>query len=159
MSNGNNKHESLLICLGHEYRLDDAVGIFIGNHPKLSILPGLQILGDPADGIALMEAWKGKSLVILVDAVLAGKAPGTVVRVDALAAGIPGEISFLTSHQLNLAECIKLSRILGWLPERLILYGIQPLQTDYGIGLSEPVRIGAETAAERIYSEVTQALP
>ena len=79
--------------------------------------------------------------VIIVDAANMGLVPGEWRRflVNENTCQISGENELSNSHGLGLSQAISLSRILGTLPEEIVIYGIQPQNIAYHEGLSEPL--------------------
>ncbi len=153
------RRKTLLICIGNEYRQDDGVGLFIAKHPKIRDLRGVSIIAGSGDGLALIEAWKTKGTVILVDAVHSGRPAGTLYRFDALTTPLPADIFLASTHNLGIPECIALSRSLGLLPEKLTFYGIEGVKFGQGTRLSAAVRETAETAVEKISAELSGSNP
>lgn len=145
---------ALLICIGNDYRQDDGVGLFIGRLEKVRNMPGLRIIENHGDGMALMEAWKGEELVLLVDAVQSGRPAGTIVRFDVLADALPDDIMPTSTHNISLQDSVALSRSLGLLPGKLIFYGIEGEDFGHGEGLSDAVKAAAVEVAERIEGEL-----
>ncbi len=105
------------------------------------------------EGLDLIECWRGSEDVILVDAVVAGEAPGTVRVWEAGTAPIDRNAFPCSTHAFGLAEAIKLARILGRLPERLRIYGIEAAQFEPDAGLTPAVAEGIERAAQMIAGE------
>jgi hydrogenase maturation protease len=105
-----------------------------------------------------MDLWDGADLAIVVDAVKAVPAhPG---RVHRLAVNQPpGERSrAASSHGLDLGDAVELSRVLGRLPTRLVIYGIEVADVDHGLGLSPGVAQAAERVAREIDREAYAVL-
>lgn len=92
--------------------------------------------------------------LVIVDAVRAGGAPGSVYRflpedVEARDAGI-------SLHDMGVMEALRLERLAGSLTDNVVLYGIEPMRVELGIGLSEPVRHVIDKVADRILEELLQ---
>lgn len=91
--------------------------------------------------------------LIAVDAITAGKKPGTIYRVgDRIAYQNKGKKTTLshnqlgledypgkTSHTFSLLDIISLARGLTGLPERLIIFGVEPEKISPGTNLSRAV--------------------
>lgn len=148
--NDDRKQNALLICTGNEFRQDDGVGLFIGRQLKHKGLPGITVIENHGDGMALIEAWKGENMVILVDAVQSGQPAGTIHSFDLLRAPLPEGILHASSHQVGINECITLSRSLGLLPEKLFFYGIEGESFGNGTWLSITVLEAAWKVVESV---------
>ncbi len=148
-----------VIGLGNRYRRDDGAGLAVLQELAGQELPGVELRAESGEGAALMEAWQGAHQVILVDAVQAGGAPGTIYRLDPWEQPIPTEFFHYSTHAFSLAEAVELARVLGQLPPGLIIYGIQGADFGSGEGLSPPVAAAVPEVAARIRQELAQASP
>jgi hydrogenase maturation protease len=90
----------------------------------------------------------------VLDAVSSGAEPGTIHRLDALAAQLPAELFRGSTHALGVAEAVELGRALDRLPERMLVLGIEGKRFDAGAGLSPEV----ERAAARLMHELAAQL-
>ena len=149
--------ETLLICIGNDYREDDGLGFYIGRHPKIKNLQGIRILENSGDGMAMMDAWKDAGMVIIVDAVHSGRPAGTIFRFDAINNPLPANIFAVSTHHVGIPECIALSRSLGLLPEKLIFYGIEGESFGQSMELSAIVREAADAVVDNIVEEQGRA--
>jgi hydrogenase maturation protease len=88
-------------------------------------------------GAALLQAWRHDGLVILLDSVRSGTAPGTIHRFDAAAlqAGAPA----LSAPGFGVAEAIRLAQALEALPEQLEFYGVEIDPASTAMHLSDAV--------------------
>ncbi len=87
-------------------------------------------------GALLPMHWRNAGIVILLDAVRSGAAPGTRHRLDMrdlAGAGMP-----CSSHGFGVVSAIELARALGDLPARLLLRGIEadPLWTGFSLSVA-----------------------
>jgi len=142
----------LVLCCGHPDRGDDAAGPLVAR--RLREMPpdqGIDVREQYGDALSLMDAWQGADDVVLVDAVVTGKRSGTVSVWDALTAPVTGRPRVGSSHGLGLAEAIALSRTIGGLPRRLMLFGIEARRFELGEPPSKAVLRGVERAARKVY--------
>ena len=138
----------LVLCCGHPDRGDDAAGPLVARRLREK---GMDACEQNGDALSLIDAWQGAGEVVLVDAVVTGKRPGTVSVWDALTAPVAGRPRVGSSHALGLAEAIALSRTLGALPRRLTLFGIEARRFELGEPPSKAVLRGVERAARKVY--------
>ncbi len=142
----------LVLCCGHPDRGDDAAGPLVAR--RLREMPpdkGIEVREQYGDALSLIDAWQGVDDVVLVDAAVTGKRPGTVSVWDALTAPVTGRTRMGSSHGLGLAEAIALSRTIGGLPRRLMLFGIEARRFELGEPPSKAVLRGVERAARKVY--------
>jgi hydrogenase maturation protease len=133
----------LIIGIGNEYRSDDAVGLVVARAIQARRLPQVSILEATGEGTALFEVWKEADNVILIDAVTSQAPAGTIHQLDAQAGPISPSFFALSTHAFGVAEAIELARILGNLPARLIVYGIEGKHFVAGINLLPEVERAA----------------
>lgn len=141
---------SLVIGAGNPQRGDDAVGARVAERVELLHLPGWVVQKLSGEGAALVEAWVGFDRVVIVDALRAAGAPGSVVRIDADRERVPSGLFRYSSHAFGLAEAIEIARTLDRLPARLIVFGVEGASYDWGAALSSPV----EQAIPRVVSAI-----
>lgn len=130
---------NLLIGVGNEFRSDDALGILVAREIRRRSFPGVEVVERSGEGTALMDTWAGADLVVVVDAICSGKAPGVIHRLDAAHDEIPRGLFHYSSHSFGLAEAIAMSRELSLLPGRMVVYGIEGKEFGEGVGLSDQV--------------------
>jgi len=142
----------LVLCCGNRDRGDDAAGPLVaGRLREMGRETGIDAREHAGDALSLIDAWQSADEVVLVDAVVSGKRPGTVSVWDALAAPLAGRPLVGSSHALGLAEAIAISRTLGTLPRRLTLFGIEARRFGLGEPPSKAVLRGVERAARKVY--------
>ena len=140
----------LIIGIGNEYRSDDAVGLVVARALQTRKFPHVSILEATGEGTALMEAWKGSDAVILVDAVISEAPAGTIHQLDAQTGPILPGLFALSTHAFGAAEAIELARVLGNLPARLVIYGIEGKHFVAGTNLSPAVERAVHETVEQI---------
>ena len=136
----------LILGCGNDDRSDDAAGLLVAR--RLRQL-GIDAHEHRGDALELLEAWNGAHEVVVVDAIVSGAAPGTVIRWDAAAPLAAGEFQCST-HDLGLAEAVELARVLGRLPAKLTIYGIEAKSFERGGQPSTEVR----EAVERLTAQI-----
>jgi len=142
-----------VIGVGNPDRGDDALGWRVLDRLRSMDVPGLECVRSVRDGSRLLEAWEGAASVVLVDAVVSGRPPGTLHRFDASAAPIPSRLGGTSTHALGVAEAIELGRVLGRLPGRLVVYGVEGRRFGPGEALSEDLEPAVRETADRIAAE------
>ncbi|HUA40908.1 MAG TPA: hydrogenase maturation protease [Streptosporangiaceae bacterium] len=138
---------TVVIGVGNDFRGDDGAGPAVLARLAGVVPAGVHLVASDGEPANLLMAWDGASLAIVVDAVQAGPAPpGTLHRAviaapDALpgSAAVPEDASITGSHQLGVGSAIGLAQVLGRLPARLIVHGIQGGDFTLGASLSQPV--------------------
>ena len=135
-----------IICCGNPERGDDSAGALVA--ARLREL-GVEAETRTGEAAELLEAWRGADHVVVVDAVETGAPVGTVWRWDGRQASFPVR-SCTSTHGLGLAEAITLARVLGRMPERLRVYGIEGRRFEPGTEASPEVKLAVEDVARQI---------
>ncbi len=146
---------TLVIGCGNASRGDDAAGVLVAR--RLREL-GIDAREESGEAISLMEAWGGvpeEDDVILVDAVVTGAPPGTIIVWDARNAPVVGDFFRCSTHAFGVAEAVELARILELLPDRMLIFGIEAKQFELGSEPSPEVLEAVERTAERIARKVS----
>jgi len=147
-----------LIGIGQSLRGDDVAGLeavrlWQSHYPQTA--QKLQVELSELPGLALLDRLDGMEAAILVDAVQANAAPGTIQRLgpDELAAFSTNAQS---AHGWGVAETLALGRSLnpGLAKCRITLIGIVGGQFSLGAGLSPAVQAALIEAAALIEKEI-----
>jgi hydrogenase maturation protease len=141
--------EAIVIGLGNEFRGDDGVGLIAARQIRERGFHAVEHEGDLA---ALMDRWKGADCVILMDAVSSGTAPGTLHRFDASVSALPRELFKSSTHTLDVADAVELSRALGTLPARVFVFGVEAQDFSPGKALSAGVQLTLPILIEEVIS-------
>ncbi|MGX2029996.1 hydrogenase maturation protease [Methylocaldum gracile] len=108
-------------------------------------------------GNHLLDAMRGASLAILIDAAQSGSAPGSVRRLDAQQ--IEDGSEPCSSHGFGLSATLALGRALNDLPDKVIILLVEiPADAEFGPGdgLSAPVAMAIPGLVAAVLSEITQ---
>lgn len=147
---------TLVIGVGNPLRRDDGVGRAVAR-AVVAAPPTVSVIEMDGDGAALLDAWGGHELVIVIDAVRSGAAPGTVYRFEPPRDPLPRTLSSTSTHAFGLPDAVALGQTLGRLPRRLVVYGVEGADFTAGEGLSGDVASAVETVARRVRAELAGA--
>jgi len=84
----------------------------------------VRIVSLDRPGPALLDVLQGAERAIVVDAMRSGAQAGSIRRIDLDRVRLPRD-SLVSVHGFGLADTIELGRMLGLLPWRLTLFGIE----------------------------------
>lgn len=143
----------VILALGNRFRGDDAAGLEVATRLNRET-DAYTIIEGADDALAIMDAWHSAALAIVVDAAVTGGQPGTVHRVEMDSGLLPKDMSRCSSHGLGVAEAMELSKAMGRLPRRLIIYGIEARSMALGEPLSPELAEPAERVARKIEADV-----
>jgi hydrogenase maturation protease len=145
---------ALVIGVGNPVRGDDGIGAEVVRRIEALGLSGVEGMVACGEGTELMGAWQGRGRVYIVDAVRANGAPGAVHRIDTATWRVPGGYFRYSSHAFGLAEAVELARVLGELPESLVIYGVEGESYSAGAPLSPAVAAGVDEVVARLHAEL-----
>jgi hydrogenase maturation protease len=143
-----------IIGCGNIDRGDDGAGLLVARRLREM---GTGTQEQSGEALSLIESWAGAEAVIVVDAVVSGKAPGEITVWDARAHPVPSGLWRGSTHHFGLAEAVELARVLDRLPPCLWIYGIEGRRFEQGSCPSPEVARAIEEVAERIARGVTGA--
>ncbi len=146
--------EILLLAVGNRLRGDDALGPRVLALLEGQLPAGVRVVEHSGEPSGLIELLASSSSCLLVDALAAGAAPGSLRRWDARGGSLQGVELRRSSHSLGVHEAIELARALGRLPSRLVVLGLEGQQYELGRSLSEPVEKALPQLAAAICAEL-----
>ncbi len=149
-----NDEKTLIIGIGNEFRSDDAAGLIAAKKIKQLGLNDVDVIESNGDGACLIDSWRGRKNVILIDAVLSGAAPGTIHRIEVGKSVLPAEFFKFSTHLFSIPQAIYLSASLGQLPDKIIIYGIEGCSFDTGRALSEEVEQSINNIEQQVQKEI-----
>lgn len=138
---------TLVIGIGNDFRHDDAAGLVAARQLRERGVTARTHEGDLA---ALMDLWSDADQVILLDAVSSGAPAGTLHRLDASTTSLPRELFCGSTHALGLADAVELSRTLGTLPARVLVFGVEAADVTAGVGLTPAVERALRVLVEEV---------
>lgn len=119
-------------------------------------LPSGVELRSVEGGHQLLDMFDGCPMLIVVDAISSGRAPGLIhrfewpdARLDTLRPG--------TTHHMRPAEALELAATLGILPQRVVIFGIEMSHLGSSEGLSQAVAAAVPGVVDGIVEELRDA--
>jgi len=140
--------------IGNPWRRDDAAGPATAHILGEMRLPGVEVREECDGGATILNSWQPGDRVFLIDAAVSGSPPGSIHRIDAKDNPIPSDVFPCSTHDLGAAEVAEFARVLGKLPEVLVVYGVEGLNFEQGEGMSAEVALACRKAAEEIRHEI-----
>ncbi len=144
---------AVVIGVGNRWRRDDAAGLEVIDALRERVDDDVALVESDGEPTRLLDAFELAPTVIMVDAVVTGSATGTVHRFADNE--LPNQMGIgQSSHLVQLVETIELGKLLGKLPNGLVLIGIEATDFDNGEGMTDPVVAGVDAAIEAVLAEV-----
>lgn len=140
----------IVIGVGNRSRGDDAIGLRVLDRLGTAV-DCYESNGDPSELIVLFGSDPD---VIIVDAMISGAEPGTVSTTEITMASDPGTRIPLRSrrstHGFGVFEALELARILGTVPHRLTVIGVEGSRFEPGAELSPELEAVSEHVADLV---------
>ena len=144
----------LILGLGNVLLEDDGVGAAAVAQllNRFDVPEGVRVYDGGTLGLSLLPYVQSADAVILVDAVRADAAPGTLVRLDGDEVG-PAVATRLSPHQVGVADLLDGARWLEQYPRRVVLWGLVPASMELAVGLSPAVHASLAALVDRVVDE------
>lgn len=146
----------LVLGIGNLLMQDEGVGVRVVQELARRSLPeGVELCDGATAGLDLLDILAGRRKVIVIDAVRCDAQPGTILRIEI------DDLTFkpgvaISLHEFGLIATLRAGRLLGCLPEHMVLYGVRPAHLDMGLELSSQVADVIPRLIEQVIAEVTE---
>ncbi len=156
----------LVACVGNIFRGDDGFGVEVAARlVGRELPPEVRVVDFGIRSVHLVyELMAGYDVLVLVDTVSQQEGPpGSLYLIEpdlepATTGDDPLPEVMLDPHDLSPGGVMALAPTLGGQVERILVVGVQPLDLDDGIGLSDPVRAAVGPAADLVVRTVEKEL-
>ncbi len=148
----------LVLGLGNILLGDDGVGPALMQEVQhlYRNVPEVECVDGGTQGMALLDYLSGREAVVILDAFASERGPGAVsVLEDREVMDVRGPRS-TTAHEGNAGELLSAATLVGTLPQRVYLVGIEPESLRTHLGLSEPVKNALPRALARTCTVIDQ---
>ena len=146
---------TVILGIGNTILSDEGVGVHAAEALRAAYaLPeGVEVIDGGTAGMELLDPLSGVDLLVVLDAVKAKRAPGTVI----LLTGKEVPVFFrgkLSPHQVSICDVLASLEFAGNPPKDLVLVGCEPLSLELGTELTptvaEKVPVMVATAVEQL---------
>lgn len=146
-----------IVGLGNPHRGDDDVGLRVVEALRSQVPPSVQVRAHSGEPMDLLEEWEGAELAVVVDAIRSGHRPGYVHRAEVEGGALPTVGSAASTHALDLARTVELGQVLGRLPHRLVVWGVEGVRFGMGDVPTPAVLAAVPEVVAGVLREVTHA--
>lgn len=136
---------------GSPYRGDDAVGQLVGDELRER---GVEVIDCHDEPTRLLHRLPDLEVVVLVDAVISGAAPGTLHRLDVVQGRLPGSVRLASTHALGVGDVLALAEVLGRSAARTVLIGVEGRRFAMGAPLTPAVEAAIGGAVAEVLSAI-----
>ena len=148
--------ETLVLGLGNILLGDEGLGVRAVERllEKYEFPEEVQVMDGGTLGLDLLPYVEDCRRLLVIDAVQAGKVPGTLVRLSGTEIPVFLDVSRVSPHQDGLQDLLAVAALKGYLPEKVVLWGIQIQSLGVGLELSPAVASRMDSLVEKILSEL-----
>jgi hydrogenase maturation protease len=122
----------LVIGIGNSFRRDDGVGLAVADEIAKRGLPGVRVMTAIGEPGAILDAWSGVELAVVVDAAVGE-------------AGTPGRIRRWTPGDVEGPA----------VPDRLVVLSVDVADVDQGPGLTPAVEAAVPEVVNAVLTELS----
>lgn len=155
MDRENSPSSVLVLGVGNILLQDEGLGVHALRRlaERYHLPPSVAAVDGGVQGLDLLPMVEDCGLLLIVDAIETGLAPGAIVRLEGQA--IPTALALkMSMHQMGIQEVLALGSLRGTLPARVVLWGMQPGKMDWGLELTPPVAAGLDEMVEAVAGEL-----
>ncbi|MCM0082125.1 HyaD/HybD family hydrogenase maturation endopeptidase [Geomonas sp. Red32] len=147
----------LVMGIGNLLLQDEGAGVRVVEEfgRRFLPIPGVHVLDGGTSGIELLSYLSGRDALILLDVVKGGLPAGAVSRYEG--EEVPALFQQkISPHQLGISDLLATARLMGELPAKVVLLGIEPQSIGTGLELTREVARSVTTVAEQVAAELWQ---
>ena len=141
----------LVMAVGNILRRDDGFADAVLKALEGEELPaGVELFDAGTSIIELMDVFRDRDKLIVIDAIDGGGSPGTLYRFS------PQEVDSeaVALHDIHQLEALSLGELIDCTPGEAVVIGVQPKELGLGIGLSPELVDVVPKAIELIKKEI-----
>jgi hydrogenase maturation protease len=146
-----------IIGIGNLLRKDDGVGIVLLERlqkQKKELPKNIEFIDGGTGGMNLLHLLAQFDIVLLIDAVDFKARPGQARVFSLKDIQSQKKPVMMSTHDSDFLNLLRLSQELKELPETLVIFGVQPRDVSYGMGLSKEI----ETVLDGLFLKLQKEL-
>jgi hydrogenase maturation protease len=147
---------TVLIALGNPLLSDEGVGVHILQEIEKRVPEPrpFDLLDSGNSSMRVLHSLKDRKKAVFVDCALMGAKPGEMRRFTPEEVSSVKNLRGFSFHEGDLLKTLELAKMLGDLPEQVMIFGIQPASLDQGEKLSSVLATNFDVYIERVLKEL-----
>jgi hydrogenase maturation protease len=146
---------AVVLGIGNTILSDEGAGVRAAEMlaQRYELPPEVLVIDGGTSGMEMIEDLSDVDLLVVLDVVLTGAAPGTLVRI----AGNDVPVFFrrkLSPHQIGLPDVLASLELLGAMPAEIVVHGVEPVSLALGLELTDTVAAAVPVLAQRAAGEL-----
>jgi hydrogenase maturation protease len=147
----------VVLGIGNIILSDEGVGVRAAEALSAGyhLPPEVEVIDGGTAGMELLGPLAGVDLLLVLDALKAGRAPGTIVKL----AGKEVPVFFrskLSPHQVSICDVLAALEFSGELPKDLVLIGCEPASLELGLELTPTIAAQVPEMVQLAVAELAQ---
>lgn len=146
-----------VLGLGNILLQDEGIGVHAleALRKDYSFPKNVRLIDGGTMGLDLLAFIEGMDKALIIDAVNIQKEPGTIVTIED--EDIPSFLSAkLSVHQIAFPDVLSALKLLGTMPAKMTLVGIQPQSIETGLNMSEAVKKNFDRLIETVIQRLDE---
>ena len=148
---------AVVIGIGNTILTDEAAGVRVVEalERAYEVPPNVQLIDGGTSGMEMIEELSNLDILIVVDVVKTGAAPGTVVKIS----GDEIPVFFrkkLSPHQVALPDVLACLELLDTMPKEIIVLGVEPVSLELGMEMTSTVARQVPVLVEMAAAELVK---
>jgi hydrogenase maturation protease len=145
----------LVLGIGNVVMSDDGVGVRAVQRLAAGYRfpESVELLDGGTLGLDLLPRLEGVERLLVIDAIDAGKAPGTLLRLAGEEVPMTLQTK-LSPHQMGLKDLLAVASLQGASPAEMTLLGVQPERIELGLELSPGVAAALDSLVQNVLLEL-----
>ena len=147
--------KTVVLGIGNLIMQDEGVGVRVVEALQRDheIPEGVTVVDGGTSAMEMLDELSDLDHLIVVDAINAGKAPGTLLRIE----GDDVPVFFrtrLSPHQIGLPDVLASLEFLGAQPKKMVILGVQPQTMELGMELTPLVAAQVPALVSQVLAEI-----
>jgi len=139
---------TVVIGLGTPLMGDDGLGLVALERLRALAPAGVELVDGGTWGMMLLPTVESADRLLLLDAIAADQAPGTLIELEDDAVPRHFNLKFST-HDIDLLDVLALAALRGRTPPRLVALGLQPHRVEMVTALSPLIERALDDVIDR----------
>jgi hydrogenase maturation protease len=157
----------VVLGLGNILLKDEGIGVHVVQRLEKQDLPGnVKVIDGGTSGLDILLLQEGPYKLVVIDAMKAGKEPGTIYRTRLKAHEMDrlteifskNDQAAISLHQVGLIDALLVARKTGCAPDEVTIIGVEPLEIDGGLELTEQVKEKIPEIISTVLEEIKDAV-
>ena len=153
----------LVLGLGNILLKDEGLGVHIAQKlQELALSGNVEVIDGGTAGMDILLLQEDSYKLVVVDAVRAGKKPGTIykARLKAEEKDRLREVfsqqkwSKISLHQVGLLDALSVAEKMNRAPDEIVIIGVEPGKVGWGLELTEPVEQRCPEVIRKVLEEI-----